>query len=184
MRVVQLFTFSIVLLLSGALNAAETKFILQFGIEGGGDELVTTTDTDITAGGGWNIGGGFSLEPENSSIAYVGTIGYMFDSVDFDIPSGSTAFNTIPLEFTVRKKFGSHQIGGGLTFHMNPEWELCIDGVGCETAEFDSALGFNILYSYNFQKMFITGKFTFIEYDIASISVDADSFGLYLGFKF
>lgn len=184
MRLMQLFTFSTVLLLSGALNAAETKFILQFGIETGGEELVETTETDITAGGGWSIGGGFSIEPTNSSIAYVGTIGYMSDSVDFDIPSGSSSFKTIPVEFTVRKKFGVHQVGGGLTVHMDPEWELCVNSIGCDTAEFDTAIGFNILYSYNFQKMFLTGKYTFIQYDITSISVDADGFGLYFGFRF
>ena len=187
MKVVKVTAILGTLFFSTSLYATETKIILQLGIEAGGEELVETTATDLTAGGGVNIGGGVSIEPENSTLAYVATIGYTFDEVDFDLPPGSTSFNVIPLEFTVRKKLGAnqaHHVGGGLTYHLNPEWELCFSGAGCNTAEFDSALGFNILYSYNFQSMFLTGKYTFMEYDIAGVSVDADGFGLLIGFRF
>lgn len=187
MKAVQLITYVIsglfILVLSSTVNA-DTKVVLQFGFEGGGDTLLETSASDISAGGGLYLGGGFSIEPQGSSVAYVGTIGYLFDSVDYDIPPGNAEIVTIPLEFTVRKKIGAHQVGGGVTYHLTPEYEECFDGFGCDNFEFDSAFGFTVLYSYTFSKMFLTGQYTLMDYDIFGISVDADSFGLYLGYKF
>lgn len=183
MRVVRVLAFLFVLGLSG-MAQADTKVVLQFGFEGGGETLLETTASDISAGGGLYLGGGFSIEPRGGSIAYVGTIGYLFDSVDYDIPSGNAEIVTIPLEFTIRKKIGAHQVGGGVTYHLTPEYEECFDGFGCDKYEFDSAFGFTVLYSYTFNKLFLTGQYTIMDYDIFGVSVDADSFGLYLGFVF
>lgn len=187
MRAVKVLIISSILLFSACLNAAETKAVLQFGYEFGGEALVETSESDLNAGGGLNIAGGVSIEPENSAMAYVATFGYTFDDIDFDIPSGSSSFDTTTLEFTARRKFGPnhvHELGGGLTYQLNPSWEFCLSGVGCDTIDFDAALGFNILYSYNARQLFLTGKYTFIDYEVAGVSIDANSFGLLLGWKF
>ena len=167
MRAVKVLIISSILLFSACLNAAETKAVLQFGYEFGGEALVETSESDLNAGGGLNIAGGVSIEPENSAMAYVATFGYTFDDIDFDIPSGSSSFDTTTLEFTARRKFGPnhvHELGGGLTYQLNPS--------------------FNILYSYNARQLFLTGKYTFIDYEVAGVSIDANSFGLLLGWKF
>lgn len=187
MRVVQLVAVLCILGLSGVTQAADTKFLLQFGFEGGGEKLLTTSGPDISAGGGLYLGGGFSIEPQGSSLAYVGTIGYLFDSVNFEQPSGNAEINTIPIELTLRTKLGgngAHQIGGGITYHLDPDYDECFDGFGCDNYKFDSALGFNILYSYSFNQLFLTLKYTLMDYKIVGVSFDADSLGIYMGYKF
>lgn len=183
MSVVRVLAFLSVLVLSHVVHA-DTKAVLQFGFESGGEVLLETSASDISAGGGLYLGGGFSIQPQGSSIVYVGTIGYLFDSVDYDIPPGDAEITTIPLQFTIRKRFGPHQVGGGATYHLSPDYEECFDGLGCNNFEFDSALGFNILYSYTLNKVFITGQYTFMDYEIFGTSWDADSLGLYVGLIF
>ena len=171
-------------LLSLDADAGDTKYILQFGIEGGGGILADTTTYDISAAGGLYLGGGFSFSPRGSSTAYEFTIGYLFDSVEYELPNGESTIDTLPFEFTVRKILGAHHLGGGITYHLDPELEQCIDVSGCDVYQFNSAVGFNLVYSYMFQKMFVAGKYTVMNYDYRGFAVDANSFGLYLGIKY
>ena len=65
------------LLSSSGLAAADIEPIFTVGIEGGGDDLVSTTVTDLKAGGGINFGVGLSFsQPDSARRAHRTRAGY------------------------------------------------------------------------------------------------------------
>jgi len=173
------------LALCSASASAEVSPLLNLGVEAGGDPLVETTQADLNAGGGMYIGGGLNIQPEQSAVEYHLTLSYLFDSVEFKEPSGDASFNAMPLDFGVFTRHSKHNFGAGITYHLNPTSELCIDGYGCAKANFDDALGFLAQYNYTLNSGMLLGvKLTSLEYTVGSESIDASSLGVYIGGTF
>jgi len=177
------------LILTGLMNSAHASNIQPVVVAGlyfGGDNLVETNRDDLEAGGLFHFGGGFSIQSPDSDVSYQLTLGYKFDSVDFDIPKGDSSISSLPLEFSAYHKLsGPHRIGAGVAYHINPEYELCFSGSGCNTAKFDNALGFSIEYGYDISNQMFWGvKYTSIDYDSDRLrTIDASNLGFLVGFK-
>ncbi len=172
-------------LISTIASAADTKPFVSLGLVSGGDNLVTTTNEELKAGGLIYFGGGLLIEPEGSNLIYQVSIGYKFDSIEFKGPRGDSKISVMPLDALVFIKSDELRFGAGLTYYMNPEWELCIDGFGCNTASFDDAIGPTVELRYQANhKTFWGLRYSNVDYEIGSVSIDASNLGIYGGLSF
>ena len=165
--------------------SAEVRPMVMGGLYFGGDDLVQTTAEDLKAGGLLYIGAGILIEPENSNLVYQATLGYKWDTVEFDIPAGDSTISSNPLEVTAYVRTDNVRLGGGLAYHMKPEWEFCLVGSGCDTIKFDDAVGFIVEGVWDVSRNVAIGfRFTSIDYEIQGLTVDANNIGVNFGFVF
>ena len=165
--------------------SAEVRPMVMGGIYAGGDDLVETTTEDLQAGGFLYIGAGILIEPENSNMVFQATLGYKWDTIEFDIPSGDSTISSNPLEITAYIRADNVRLGGGIAYHMSPEWEFCLDGSGCAKADFDDALGFILEGVWDASRNVAVGlRFTSIDYETNGLTIDANNIGVNVGFIF
>lgn len=180
--------FAVFCILSAAsanVLAADVRPVGLVGLYFGGDNLIETNIDDLDAGGLFYFGGGIHVAPQNSNMAFQVTLGYKFDSIDFDIPSGDSSISSMPLEITAYIRNYNVRIGGGIAYHIGPEWELCISGFGCDTVKFDDALGLIVELAFDLQQnAFLGVRYTSIDYEVGGASIDASNLGFNLGLKF
>lgn len=172
--------------LSTTASAAEqTRPFIMAGLAFGGDTLVDTTGSDLDAGGLLYFGGGIIHEPFNSNLMYQFSIGYKFDSVDFSGPSGDSSVRVVPVDAMAFYKVDRLRFGAGLTYYMNPKWELCFDFSGCATANFDDAMGvaFELRHQWT-DIMFWGARYTNVEYEWGSSTADASNLRIHFGMMF
>lgn len=167
-------------------SQAEIKPTFEIGLEGGGDNLVETTTVDMNAGGGMYIGGGAEITTNGKEgFYYRAMIGYLFDTIEFKNPKGDASTDVIPLHLGAYKLFEQHELGLGAAYYLSPSYEICVSSVGCETIDFDNAFGFFLQYNYYFGNQGRVGvKYTDVDYKFESDTLDASSFGIYLGASF
>lgn len=171
-------------------EARNIRGVLNLGLDFGGDTLVDGSfvggDTfDIKAGELLYFSGGIIFMPDSieSNFETHLTIGWKFDSVNAD--NGDIDFNRFPLELLYFYKVNNWRLGGGLTYHLNPK----LKGSGVASginANFDDALGFVIQSHYSLDETFSIGvRYTIIDYEGEGLkTIDANSFGLTLGYSF
>jgi len=183
---------SLAALFSSAANA-EVEPILTIGIELGGEDLVTTSESDLTAGGGLSFGAGLSFSQADSSLSLRTLIYYLFDTVEFTNPDGEASSDAIPIELGLFKSWNKHEIGAGLSYHLNPSHELEFFNIASDSADFEDAPGFYLQYNYIFSQSssssngnstYVGIKYTDMDYEVDNFIVDASSFGIYLGTRF
>ena len=68
-------------------------------------------------------------------------------------------------------------------YDMNPEWELCINS--CATEKFDDAVGVILEFDYTLSDTGFWGlRYTNVDYETGSATVDASNIRLHFGAKF
>jgi len=159
--------------------SADVRPMVIGGLFFGGDTLVPTTGGDLDAGGLLYFGAGIMIEPEGSNLAFQATLGYKWDTIEFDIPRGDSKISSNPLEFIAFFKSEDIRLGAGIAYHMNPEWHYCDEFFGCFTVDFDNATGFIIEGDFQSVETFSFGiRFTSIDYKTDGFTVNANSIGL------
>ena len=167
------------------VSADEAKPFIIGGFAFGGKTLVNTSGEDLDAGGLLYFGAGVLFEPNNSNLMYQFSLGYKFDSVNFSGPSGDANVSVMPLDAVVFYKIDTMRLGAGLTYYLNPKYELCFDAGGCSTANFDDSLGLVMELRHQFTDiMFWGARYTNVEYDIGADSVDASNLRIHFGMVF
>ena len=185
---------SLIFLLFSAYPASawSEKVVLEIGIHAGGDELVqvsfNTGDVSTIQAGALlslNYGIAFDLSPDLEAQF---TAGIKFDEVS--AINGSVTFTRYPINFLVYYKHGDWNIGGGVTYHINPT----LNGSGISSglfASYENATGYIIDAMYFFERQSYIGfRYTNIDYrtlgsaNTTSDPVDGNSFGLVFGARF
>ncbi len=183
----------ILALTASTLSHAELEPLLTIGYEFGGDDLVTTTTTDLSAGGGIVFGAGASFSHADSSLSLRLMLHYMFNAVEFTSPNGEADTDVFPLELGAFNRFSRHELGAGLSAYLNPSYEICFDSGGCSNTKFDDATGVFVQYNYIFSQAksttmttdtYIGFKLKAMDYETGNTKLDANSLGIYLGSKF
>ncbi len=166
-------------------SAHAASGVFEFGVYGGGDKLAGATFTNgssesIHAGGLLDLSVGVRFDvADNLETQF--TIGYRFDSID--ATNGSIEWTRVPLEGKIFYLADDFRIGGGFTYHLNPTLEG--DGVATSKFDFDNATGFVFEVDYlGWQQVFLGLKLTSIDYEVDNITVDGNSTGLIVGFRF
>ena len=173
------------------------KPMIVFGIASGGDELgeLTYEDGDtveVSAGGGFTLGGGFEVQSMDKPIGVMATVNYHSDSAD----ATNAELSMDRFEFTVLPYYqlNEHvQLALGLSMHTGVEYEE--DYYGTTTAEFDSALAtvFELRYVFENNNMALSGRYTSVDYELNkfdgfSVSgvepIDGSNIGLFFTWSF
>jgi hypothetical protein len=170
-------------------SAYKIRGIASIGLTFGGDTFTKVKfdngDNDnIKAGELAIFSAGAIYEQENWQVQ--GTIGYYSDRASGD--NGDVCFTRIPLEVLGFWKKDNFRLGAGITHHLNPEFEVDIDGsIANGTIDFDDATGFVIQGDYFFANQFGLGlRFTSVEYeaDFLEKKIDGDSVGFLVSYAF
>jgi hypothetical protein len=164
-------------------NSVNVNFLLEGGIEYGGDEILEVTFTNgdtqkVLAGqGGYvAVGGEFTL-PSVKALSLRASIGYKYNTTaadNADITLTRIPINLIPY-WNLNKDI---RLGIGITTHQFIQF----DGDGfVPDIDFESSIGPRIEFAYKF----IALTYTQIDYRIPSnASVSAGSFGVSVSYVF
>ncbi|OUR62725.1 hypothetical protein A9Q73_09940 [Bermanella sp. 47_1433_sub80_T6] len=122
-------------------------FGLHFGLGFGGDTLAEVefddgSDQEVKAGAGIILGGfveaplnDINGQPIFAKIAF----SYMSDSVN--ATNGDASFTRFPFDALLMTQVDRIKLGAGITYHLNPTYEVDFGGIVSGEAEFDNALG-------------------------------------------
>jgi len=118
---------------------------------------------------------------------------YLFDTVEFTDPDGEASADAFPVELGLFHSWNKHEIGVGLSHHLNPSHELEFTNIASGTVDFEDASGLFLQYNYIFSQAssssngnntYVGIKYTDMDYELENVSVDAGSLGIYLGTRF
>jgi len=118
---------------------------------------------------------------------------YLFDTVEFTSPDGEASFDAFPIELGLFNSWNKHEIGAGLSYHLNPSHELEFSNIASGTVDFDNASGLFLQYNYIFSQSasssngnntYVGIKYTAMDYEADNFIFDANSLGIYLGTRF
>jgi len=170
--------------------AADIRPLVKAGIDVGGETMATAVfvsgETDkIRANEGAYLGGGLALVDDARNLEFHLTIAYKLARVSAD--NGDLEFSRIPLEGLVFYRLPKVRLGGGLTYHLNPE----LEGGGIASAvdvKFKNAPGFVLQADYRIWRGLAAGvRYTFLEYDAkgdATGSARSNGVGLTVSYTF
>ncbi|MBU2882516.1 hypothetical protein KO525_08765 [Psychrosphaera sp. B3R10] len=184
-------------------TATEKKFnakpFMVFGYAFGGDDMGTLeyedgSSSDVSAGGGFTMGGGVDIAIDSESFGFSKPIGvklsgaYKFDSATAD--NADITFDRF--EFTVLPYVQLNEkvtLGAGVSFHTGVEFSLEMDGSGSESYEFDGATAFVAELGFKQNEQLSWGfRFTSVEYTLANYSgaeaTSGSNFGGFMTYSF
>jgi hypothetical protein len=171
---------------AGVANASSSSgLILEGGLHFGGDRLQTVYTSngtsEVKAGGGlsFGIGIGVDLAPDMESRI---TFGVKRDGVFGS--NGEVTFTRYPIDVLILKKLDGWKLGGGVTYHLNPEYADTIYPAIYD--KYDDALGFLLELDRDLGLVYVGGRVTVIDYKITNTSINksGNSFSLVGGIRF
>lgn len=160
---------------------------LAGGLTFGGDDLIevqfsNSSNETLEAGGLIDLKAGLIYDMPESPWSLQGSIGYHFDSIDAE--NGDASINRYPLELLGFYNTEKHRFGGGLSYHMSPEFEVDLLGMN-GTVEFDDAVGLALEYGFKVnQNCILALRGVFIDYEVSDLpgaeSISANHAGAYV----
>ncbi|MDC2889383.1 hypothetical protein [Psychrosphaera algicola] len=184
---------------TGAEKKFNAKPFMVFGYAFGGDDMGTLeyddgSTSDVSAGGGFTMGGGVDIGINSESFGFSKPIGvklsgaYKFDSATAD--NADITFDRF--EFTILPYVQLNEkvtLGAGVSFHTGVELSSEMDGSSSESYEFDGATAFVAELGFKQNEQLSWGfRFTSVEYSLANYSgVEATSgsnFGGFMTYSF
>lgn len=158
-----------------------SQFVINIGLQNGGDEIQRLVDvdsggvTDSARGGGyWRIGlgGNFALGQSDWSLEVLG--GILYGNLTSNVNSDKGNFKRKIVEAIPYWNYGRSRVGLGLAAHFDPEWSQNLDGPGgIGHYTFDDAVGAVLQWDYRWDSSLSVGvRYTFIEYDLDTMDED------------
>ena len=188
----QKYAFIVVLVLQGiSFTSKAADFVLDGGLHFGGDTLAIVyknqsgNQQEIKAGQLVSVAVGARFDVSESLEMPV-TFGIKFDAASFDDYYGNkvdVTFIRYPVNALLLYKAEKWRLGGGLTYHLNPEFKVK-GGYYDYSKKFKDALGYLLEVRYFFSdNAYVGSRYTHIEYEVKSSSqtVDGTSVGVVLG---
>jgi hypothetical protein len=177
--------------------------MLQVGYDFGGKTLATVEEFDyyngyetskIRAGQGLSFEAGVSVENNQKNLELQFLVGYKFDRESSS--NGSVTWDRIPFTALAMVKKNKWKLGGGITYHLNPELSGSFTGYDNNgnyfndsvNDEYDNAIGGIIQVQYMISEATSVGlKGTFIEYKLKnspSVIASGNSIGINFSYAF
>lgn len=175
---------SAVSLLVLSMPVAATDMFVEAGLHLGGDTIASTTaNQDLKAGQLISLAVGVHSELAASVQGRL-SLGYKFDTISAN--DGDASFSRFPIEALILQQSGNFMLGGGIAYHLSPEFEINSPGAN-GTIEFDDALGFVLAFDYNSKGKFagdwyVGGRVTLIDYEVSGFSISGNSIGAVVGY--
>ena len=173
---------------AGDENNGDAKIspIIELGFYLGAEDLssarfVSGTTENVEAGGllDFNLGAVRSLSPHHELQA---TLGFRFDGVNGT--RGNVSWSRWVVEGKYFYRLGRSRMGLGLSYHVNPNFEINLDAYPTTTINFDNALGAVAEWDYMSRQTYFGLKYTLIDYTADNFTIDGSSIGLVYGFNF
>lgn len=174
-----------------AAQAAEVRPMFKGAADFGGDTLITVTFStgsteSIKANQGLSLGGGVSIANDAGDIETELSLSYKFYTVSAS--NGDVTFSRWPLDALVFYRLPELRVGGGLTYHLNPE--LSGSGfAGGLNVNFDNALGLLLQADYRVTPKINLGiRYTSLDYKVrvngASATAKSNGVGIVFSASF
>ena len=168
-RLFRAFALATALAAAAPACATDVKPMFKVGADFGGDELVTVTFTSgdtrtIHANDGLFLGGGVSILNDARDLEAEISLSFKFDTISAS--NGDVTWSRWPLDALLFYRLPSMRLGGGLTYHINPELKGS-GAVGNIFDKFDDALGIILQADYSISERHHIGvRYTSIEYKL------------------
>lgn len=161
-------------------NFAMAGIYFEISLEEGGEKLASAADyslydSDVNLGGGFKMAGGyyraFGQDARNSlSLA----LGYL------SAENNDAEFKTTTFDAIYNYQVGSHRLGIGAGYHIEPRTRGDTEISSSSRLEFDDSTGLILQYSFEMSSGFGVGlRYTDMEYETNGASFDASSFGVF-----
>src|SRR5215831_18912615 len=123
-----------------AAHAMDIKPVFVAGIEGGGDEIASTTDGgSLRANELFSLGGGASFLNDAKDLEFQLTLAWKYGNLNAS--DGKVSFTRFPLDALVFYRFQKVRVGGGVTYHLNPSLSGSGSASPIDGFKFNNALG-------------------------------------------
>ncbi len=163
------FALAAALAVASPARATNVRPMFKVGADFGGDELVTVVFTNgdtrtIHANDGLFLGGGVSILNDEKDLEAEIALSFKFDTINAS--NGEVTWSRWPLDALLFYRMPSLRLGGGLTYHINPELKGS-GAVGNIFDKFDNALGIILQADYSISERHHIGvRYTSIEYKL------------------
>lgn len=167
-----------------SLYQHRSQFMINFGFQNGGDELIALRDVDTgeqvdnSRAGGYTrltIGGDIAIADTPFSVQ-IGA-GMLRDALTSNVDADKSVFKRKVLELIPFWNFDRHRIGLGATAHIEPAFTWNPDGPGGETYDFDDAIGAIMQYDIRYdQNISVGARYTFITYEMSEEGFEGEEF--------
>ncbi len=173
-----------------------SQFVINFGIQNGGDELIPLLDADTgeqvdnSRAGGFTrltIGGDIALGDSDFSVEVTG--GMLYDGLTSNLNESKSKFERKVLELIPFWNWDRHRFGIGATAHLEPSWSFKPDSQPSISTEYKDAVGAILQYDIRYdQNISVGARYTYIVYeedvDVVTEEVDGQSFGVHVTYAF
>jgi hypothetical protein len=170
--VINVLMAGIFLVLAGTAQAVDVKPVFMIGYDFGGDTMdgliLANGDTvEVTANEGFYFGGGASVLNEAKTVEGVVTIAWKQGAAVAS--NQDITWTRYPLDVLLYYRADKLRVGGGLTYHLNPELEYDGD-LANGTFTFDDARGFVFQVDYRPAPNVGVGlRYTAIDYEFEGV---------------
>lgn len=171
-----------------SVNCYATNFTVFMNVGFGGDKFLNAgNDEDLAAGDVINLGGAVDIDlAENSFVR----VGFSFREGSADFSDASEEISAEQLDVVYLKEFETVVAGGGITYHMSPQYQIDIDGYGSFEQNFDDAFGFTGHLGWRINNMELGMRLDIIDYDANGVlivdkaSTSANALAFYVAYRF
>lgn len=168
-------------------SAPRAEPYFELGVDFGGDTLISTNDNTftykLTAGGGLKFALGVKNEVgENGELLSL-SLGYSYENLDAS--NGTAKISTPSVDAIYSIKRNDHRFGIGASYHIGPTYKENFSGFSPVKIDFDNALGLILQYVNGADSGFqYVARITLMDYEVNGVSIDADSFGIFVSHGF
>jgi len=173
-----------------------SQFMVNFGIQNGGDELIGLFDSgtgeqiDSSRAGGYarlTLGGDIALGDSDFSIEVSG--GLLRDGLTSNVNEDKSVFKRKVVELIPFWNFDRHRLGFGVAAHLEPVWSVNPDAGPSMTVDFKDTVGAVLQYDIRYdQNISVGARYTYITYeeDVAADAAefDGNAIGVHVTYAF
>jgi hypothetical protein len=165
-------------------QSAQAELYMELSVENGGDALISSPSYSVNAGSGVKLAIGVQKVVGEEGETLSLSLGRMSDFIDAnDGIDGKAEINTHTVDAIYSIRRGHHRFGFGGSYHIGPIYEENIAGLPPVEIKFDDALGLILQYSYAWQPgpgFQIGARYTLMDYKASGLSLNADSYGIFI----
>lgn len=156
-----------------SLYQHRSQFMINFGIQNGGDQMWALTDSDSGEQVDSSRAGGYARLTVGGDIA-IGNLpfsvqvgaGLLRDGLRGELDSGKSVFKRKILELIPFWNYERHRFGAGVVAHIDPKFHANPAGDGGYSQEFDDAVGAVLQYDIRYdQNISVGARYTYITYE-------------------
>ena len=163
-------------------STVQAKLYMEMSVEEGGDTLASASSYSINAGSGVKFALGVQNKLGEYGESLSLSLGRLSDLIDaYDGIDGKAKISTYTFDAIYSIQRARHRFGFGGSYHVDPIYSENIAGSAPLEIDFDNALGLMLQYSHAWDSGFQIGvRYTRMDYKASGLSLNADSYGIFI----